>query len=261
MGILWLAALAIGPGLSLTHIVWARDREREPLGNLLVYLLLGAVSVIPAVLLGIPATLLLHPGDASESATALARLLLLPAWVLLGVALVEEFSKRLLLGARARNDRHIDEPFDWLVYAVAVALGFATVENILYVFQHGTGVGLMRAFTAVPAHALNGTMMGWRLGRAARLGGAEARRERWLALLEPTVWHAAYDLPLFALEGAGSTGARVLLLLAWGTVLVVQWRICVRRIIGLMRAQRHATPPILALDELARRLSQRARAW
>lgn len=261
MGILWLAALAIGPGLSLTHVVWARDREREPLGNLLLYLLLGALSVIPAVLLGIPAALLLRPGDEPHTWGALARLLLLPAWVLLGVALVEEFSKRLLLLVRARNDRHIDEPFDWLVYAVAVALGFATVENTLYVFQHGAGVGLVRAFTAVPAHALNGTMMGWRLGRAARLDGAAAQRERWLALLEPTAWHAAYDLPLFAMEGAGSSSAMVLLVLAWGTVLVVQWRICVRRIVELMRQQRHAVPPILALDELARRLRHRERAW
>jgi hypothetical protein len=79
------------------------------------------------------------------------RILLLPAWVLFGIAWVEEGSKRMLLLARGRRDRHIDEPFDWIVYAVAVALGFATVENLVYVLERGAGVGLLRAFTAVPS--------------------------------------------------------------------------------------------------------------
>lgn len=251
---LWLCALAVGPGLCLTHVVWARDREREPLGNLLAYLLLGGVSVVPAVLLGAPLSLLLRPEGSA------LRVLLLPLWVFFAVALVEEGSKRLLLFARARTDRTINEPFDWLVYAVAVALGFATIENLIYVFQGGAGVGLVRAFTAVPAHALDGTMMGWRLARAARLEGGAARRERWLSLWEPAAWHAAYDLPLFALEGLESSGLNVLFLVLWVLVLLLQWRICVRRVRALVREQRHAPPPLLALDELARRLRER-RAW
>jgi len=252
VGILWLGVLAVGPGLCLAHVVWAHDREREPLGNLLVYLLLGGLSVIPAVLLEVPLAALLQPdGDA-------LRLLLLPAWVLFGVAWVEEGSKRLLLLARGRRDRHIDQPFDWIVYAVAVALGFATVENLVYVLERGPGVGFLRAFTAVPAHALDGTMMGWRLAQAARLTGAAARRQRRLALWEPTAWHAAYDLPLFALHELAGGGA-VLLHLAWLAVLVSQWRICVARLRAMIREQHHATPPLLALDDLARRL--RGRAW
>lgn len=253
MGILWLGALAVGPGLCLTHVVWARDREREPLGNLLVYLLLGAVSVIPAGLLELPLGFLLHRGDGALHA------LLLPAWVLIGVAWVEEGSKRMLLLARGRSDRHIDEPFDWLVYSVAVALGFATIENLQYVLTQGVGTGVVRAFTAVPAHALDGTLMGWRLARAARLTGAEARRERRLALWEPTAWHAAYDLPLFAAHELGEGGGASFLTSVWLVVLVCQWRVCVARVRELMREQRHATPPLLALDELARRL--RGRAW
>ena len=251
MGILWLGALAVGPGLCLTHVVWARDREREPLGNLLLYLLLGGLSVIPVLLVGIPLEALL---DARNDGLPLW---LLPFWVLFGVALVEEGSKRLLLLARARKDRHIDEPFDWLVYAVAVALGFATIENLVYVLDRGAGVGLWRAITAVPAHALDGTMMGWRLARAARLQGDEARRERRLALWEPTFWHAAYDLPLFAMQDSGP--GRSFLLLVWGVVLLCQWRICVARVRQMIREQRHAAPPLLALDELARRV--RGGAW
>lgn len=256
MGILWLGALAVGPGLCLTHVLWARDREREPLGNLLAYLLLGVVSLIPAVLLSVLVSAVLRP---DESTTISLRFWLLPAWVFLGVALVEEGCKRMLLLARARNDRHIDEPFDWLVYSVAIALGFATLENVLYVFEHGAGTGVMRAFTAVPAHALDGTMMGWRLARAARLTGDAARWERRLSLWEPAAWHAAYDLPLFAMETAGA-GATLLLLLAWGAVLILQWRICVARIGAMAREQHHRPPPLLALDVLAHKLRHPGRA-
>ncbi len=245
---MWLGALAIGPGVSLTHVLWARDREREPLGNLLFYLLLGALSVIPAVLIGIPAAALLRP-EGSE-----LRLLLLPAWALFGVALVEEGSKRMLLLVRARSDRHIKEPFDWLVYAVAVALGFATVENLLYVLSHGGGVGILRAFTAVPAHALDGTMMGWRLARAASLEGKDARKQRRLSLWEPAAWHAAYDLPLFALKELEGTGLIPFLFLLWAVVLLSQWRICVARIGAMAREQRHPPPPLLALDQLVHKL-------
>jgi RsiW-degrading membrane proteinase PrsW (M82 family) len=251
MGLLWLGVLAVGPGMCLAHVLWARDREREPLGNLAAYLLLGCVAVIPAAMVEGGLLALLPDGPRGLS------VLWLPVWVFFGIALVEEAAKRLLLLARARRDRHIEEPFDWLVYAVAVALGFATLENVFYVYESGAGTGVLRAFTAVPAHGLDGTMMGWRLARAARLQGAPARRERRLALLEPTAWHAAYDLPLLALETPAFAELAVLLLPAWLAVLLAQWRVCVARIRGLMREQRHAAPPLLLADELVRRLRGR----
>src|SRR5262245_16130329 len=111
MGVIWLGVLAVGPGLCLTHMIRGRDREREPLRNVLVYLLLGAAAVIPAALIEAPLALLLREfGQGS-------RLLLLPAFVFFGIALVEEASKRMLLHSRARSDRQIGEPFDWLVYS------------------------------------------------------------------------------------------------------------------------------------------------
>lgn len=244
MGSVWLGVLAIGPGMCLVHVLWARDREREPLGNLLAYLGLGALAVIPAVLL--EGALLALFGLGSET----LRRLLLPLEVLLGIALVEEGSKRLLLHWRASGDRHLEEPFDWLVYAVAVSLGFATVENLFYVFEGGTTVGILRAFTAVPAHGLDGTMMGWRLARASQRQGAAARRERRLALLEPTLWHAAYDLPLLAAEQGILPCACVPL---FAFVLIRQWRVCVARVRALMHEQHHGPPPLLAADQLVRR--------
>lgn len=244
METLWLAALALGPALILVHVHWARDKEREPLGNLLAYLALGALSVVPAALVeGLTLRSFAWLGEALGSGLGLT----LQAFV--GVALVEELAKRALLQLRARRDRHLGEPFDWLVYAVTVSLGFAAVENVLYVFLHGTGVGLTRAFTAVPAHAFFGTLMGWRLARAAERSGAAARRERRWAWLEPTLWHGAYDLPLFA----AGTALPGLFLPLFALVLLALWRVAARRAGALAEAQHHARPPVLALEALARR--------
>jgi len=46
------------------------------------------------------------------------------------------------------------------------SLGFATVENILYVFQYGEIVGWLRAVLTVPMHALTAVIMGYYIGLA-----------------------------------------------------------------------------------------------
>jgi RsiW-degrading membrane proteinase PrsW (M82 family) len=64
------------------------------------------------------------------------------------------------------NNKNFNEPFDGIVYAVIVSMGFATIENIIYVFQYGFATGILRLFTAVPAHAAFGILMGYFLGKA-----------------------------------------------------------------------------------------------
>lgn len=47
---------------------------------------------------------------------------------------VEEFVKWFVLYHIIYNHTEFDEPYDGILYAVAVSLGFATVENVLYAF-------------------------------------------------------------------------------------------------------------------------------
>ena len=68
-----------------------------------------------------------------------------------------------------------DEPMDGVVYGVAVALGFATLENFLFVTRLGLGVAWLRALFAVPAHALFGATMGYYAGRTKFDRGRRAR--------------------------------------------------------------------------------------
>ncbi|MEI6062093.1 MAG: PrsW family glutamic-type intramembrane protease [Bacteroidota bacterium] len=93
---------------------------------------------------------------------------------------------------------NFNEKFDGIVYAVSVALGFAAIENLFYVFSNNSlQVGLLRAFTAVPAHAIFGIVMGFYLG-LARFGVQQ--RGKWLlrAFTVPWLFHGIYDFLLMS---------------------------------------------------------------
>jgi protease PrsW len=131
-------------------------------------------------------------------------------------ALCEELPKWLAFLLVYRWNE-FDEPLDGVVYGVALALGFATVENVLCVARDGLGVGVLRAVFAVPAHALFGAVMGFYVGRAKFGGGA---RLLALALAAAVAFHGAYDFVLqtlrglwmYAVVGAGSVALWVFVL-------------------------------------------------
>jgi RsiW-degrading membrane proteinase PrsW (M82 family) len=250
----FLAALAVGPGFLLLHILYALDRhEKEPVLNLIRYVLIGALVGLLAGLVGQQLRRLpFWSGDLSP--------LMFGLWIFLGIALLEEGAKRLGLELLIRRDPHVNEPFDWIVYSVAVALGFATLENLLYVLPGGAGTGFVRALTAVPAHALNGTLMGHRLA-LAQLEPERARRHRWLAVLEPTAWHGSYDaLALGAARAAeaGSLVVAVFLMVGFVCLVPAMWIVGVRRLRALQRVRpERLLPPLLYPTLWARRRGHR----
>jgi RsiW-degrading membrane proteinase PrsW (M82 family) len=85
---------------------------------------------------------------------------------------------------------------DGVVYGAVASLGFATLENVLYVTATGFAVAVMRALTAVPAHAFLGAIMGYYVGRA-KFHANERTRAHTMAYLVPTVLHGLYDYPAF----------------------------------------------------------------
>jgi RsiW-degrading membrane proteinase PrsW (M82 family) len=245
MNVPLLLTLAVGPALILLHAIYVADRvEKEPIRNLLEYLGAGAVAAIVAG--AVERLLYIAVGfDPQRS-----HWLWLVPIVYLAIGATEELAKRGALYMRARHDPDVNEPFDWLVYAVSVSLGFATLENIEYVLAGGAGVAAFRALTAVPCHALLGTLMGDRLARAARTTGAAAIRQQVLAVVEPILWHGTYDLFAFGLERAAREGAVDLSLALYGalamTVLLL-WVVAQHRVQSQQwrAATRTRVPPIL----------------
>jgi RsiW-degrading membrane proteinase PrsW (M82 family) len=112
-------------------------------------------------------------------------------------AFTEELFKLLALYLLIWRNRHFNEKFDGIVYATFISLGFAGVENILYVTDGGMTVGITRAFTAVPAHALFGIVMGYQFG-LAKFYPKERSWRLLLALVIPIMLHGIYDFILMS---------------------------------------------------------------
>lgn len=197
-------AVALLPALFLMLYIFKKDRiEKEPKGLLLKLLLFGALfSFIPALLEQLGDKLL--SGFYRAGST---RYYLLEAFVVVGLS--EEGFKRFILKRKTWNNHNFNCSFDGIVYAAYVSLGFALLENLLYVFGYGgaqsLATGLVRAVTAVPAHFFNSVFMGLYYGRAkaCQLSGNMAlmRRNLRLSLWVPVLLHGFYDACAFINTG------------------------------------------------------------
>mgnify|MGYP000164662279 CR=1 FL=1 len=185
-----LAVLTNAPIAIIIIYIYIKDKyEKEPKKLLLKTFLGGAViSVIATILISTIANKAFPLSDSFSLFQQFVK-----AFVV--VALVEEFSKYLIVRYYAQKKEAFNEPFDGIVYAVMVSMGFAFTENILYVLDGGFYTALARAFTAVPAHATFGIIMGYYMG-IAKFSKYKIRYNL-LGLLYATLFHGAYDYFLF----------------------------------------------------------------
>ncbi len=189
MIVVFLIAMALAPGVAIALFIYLRDtHEPEPIKPLLLGLLAGAISFFIAV--GV--SLFLNSVTHIEPTDVVAQLI--RAFVFVG--LLEEASKFLFLRTYFYRLPHFDEPFDGIVYAVMIGMGFASAENILYVLQGGGGTAVMRMFTAVPGHAVFAVIMGYFVGEA-RVFPTSAGLYLTIGVLFATFAHGLYDYFLF----------------------------------------------------------------
>lgn len=183
-----LLALALAPGAAISLYIYLKDKhEREPLSLLLISFFYGVLSVFVTLLISIPLEIIII--DKLSAAELFAD-------AFFKVALVEEFSKFIFIRFILFRNKNFNEPFDGIVYTAMVGMGFATLENILYVYQFGIPTGIMRMFTAVPAHACFAILMGYFIG-LAKFTHRKKLYYSLLALISATVFHGLYDYFLF----------------------------------------------------------------
>ena len=155
-----LLAAAVLPAAFLLYRVYKMDTiEKEPWSILRKLLLWGALSGIPAALVeslltGVVQNLL-------QEGTLLYNFV----FGFIVAALVEESFKFFFLYKFTFKNPAFNYRFDGVVYAVFVSMGFAILENVLYVFQGGLGVAISRALLALPLHAACGVYMGIAYGQ------------------------------------------------------------------------------------------------
>lgn len=185
MSFITLLSLALAPGVAIGLYIYLKDRhEREPVALLLVSFFYGAVSTLVTLGISYPvhALILTHEENVVDQFYN----------AFFKVALIEEFSKFIFVRFILYYNKNFNEPFDGIVYAVMVSMGFATLENVIYVFQYGWPTGVMRMFTAVPAHATFAILMGYFLGKA-KFTYNKGIYFSVLALLAATLFHGSYD--------------------------------------------------------------------
>jgi len=184
MDFLTLLAVSSAPAACIIFYIYLKDKhEREPVSLLVKSFLLGIVSVLVTFAISYPLEMFIPTEEENLTQQAVHAFLF--------VALVEEFSKFLFVRGILYHGTHFNEPFDGIVYSVMVSMGFATLENILYVSQGGLDTALVRMFTAVPAHATFAILMGYYIGKAKFEEGRGYLS--WVGLLAATLFHGAYD--------------------------------------------------------------------
>ena len=116
------------------------------------------------------------------------------------VACSEEFCKRFPVRTLVWNDPAFDYRFDAVVYCVFSALGFAALENLLYVAESGFRTAVMRALLSVPGHFFFAVYMGVYLGEAKICESRGFLRGRnyhlRCSLLVPVLLHGFWDFDL-----------------------------------------------------------------
>ncbi|MFD2824715.1 PrsW family intramembrane metalloprotease [Lacinutrix iliipiscaria] len=187
-----LLALAVAPVFIIILYIYYKDKyDKEPKRLLLFSFLLGAiVSIIITTVLYVLTDYTI-PIQIKDNKSIVQ--LFIKAFLIVG--LIEEFSKYIIVRYFAQPKKEFNEQFDGIVYAVMVSMGFAATENIMYVLESGVQTALLRAFTAVPAHATFAVIMGYFMGKAKF--SKHKKLLNLFGLFFAILFHGAYDFFLF----------------------------------------------------------------
>ena len=220
-------ALAILPAILIGWFIYAKDKNKESTG-LLVKLFIGGVASCFLTFLLTALIERILPGIVPDTVNPTSNVILLFFQVMIGIALIEEFSKWFAVYVFGYKSKEFDEIYDAIVYCAFVSLGFATFENVLYVLllDQQLVTALLRAVTAVPGHACDAIVMGYFIGLAKKseIYNEFGNRKKYLilSLVVPMVTHGFYDFLIMA--GSG------LLVLIWVIFVIGMYIFAIRKV-------------------------------
>ncbi len=188
-----LFIIAITPAIIGLGAIYLSDRnDREPMKLLVLTFLLGALAVIPSIIVE---EFLVRINIFSGVVGAFYN-----AFIVAGFT--EEYFKRLMIIKVPFKTTYFNEKLDGIVYGVFSALGFATVENIIYVvftYTNNPFVGLYRGIFSVPAHAIFGITMGYYLSLSRfDIDKNRKKKNMIMSLVAPIIFHGIFDFILMA---------------------------------------------------------------
>lgn len=218
---------ALLPVAFLLFYIYKKDRYcPEPAGQLVKAFFFGVLSVPLSLLFSVPLLLLGFYSIEYASIEECIRTAFFSA------AIPEETAKLIMLWLLLRKNRFFDEKVDGIVYAVFVSLGFAAVENIIYLFDNLdeiVQVSVMRAIFAVPGHFCFGILMGYYYS-LVKFYPATSFRNKILVPAAPVLAHGIYDSILFVISAEITPLLSVILFILFLFLCKKVWRLAIDKI-------------------------------
>lgn len=221
--LVWVAALM--PVAVLIFYIYRKDRANsEPVKELLKAFGLGMLSILASLLVSVPFEMLgLYSMEPSSVIGAISV-------SFFGAAIPEELAKFFMLWLLLRKSKYFDEKVDGIVYAVCVSMGFAAVENVMYLFDNYDSwlqVGIMRALFSIPGNFCFGVLMGYYYS-LARFYPKSPKKNRAMILLAPIIVHGLFDSILFVINVTPAISG--LLMIVFLVFCFKMWRYCSKNI-------------------------------
>ena len=214
---------SITPVIIFLYLIYRKDTIKEPKGLLAKCFFGGFLSIIITLIIDIPMSAI---GD------GFSHPLVKSFWdAFLVASAPEELSKFLILYWLVWKSKDFDQHYDGITYAVFVSMGFALIENILYVFQGGLGVALARSVLSVPGHGFFAVLMGYYFSLAKFAPIEERKKLLYKSLAMPILFHGLYDFALMYVANKNSNVFLIIVLMFVFTYTVIKlWRLGIKKV-------------------------------
>lgn len=228
-----ILALAVLPVIVLAWYIYKKDKyEKEPLSMLMLAFFLGIIA-IPLDVILVDIINIIWVGETVFYSAV---------WE---AGIPEEFCKWALFMLFIWKNKNFNEFFDGIVYACFIGLGFACVENMMYVFGSESfsaafHTGIMRALLSVPGHFLFAVIMGYFLGMA-KFKPQERKKYLILSYVCPMVAHGLFDYLLMLSSSFSENNMEwmgTLLFLVFIYLDIKMWKIGVKQIAKMQEHSR-----------------------
>jgi RsiW-degrading membrane proteinase PrsW (M82 family)/RNA polymerase subunit RPABC4/transcription elongation factor Spt4 len=201
--LLLIPVLGMAPGIFWLWLIYGMDKYRpEPKGLVIRTFVLGIASVVPVsiveMLLALP-YIIPNSGGMSTADFLPSSLGSIAYFSFIIAGFTEELFKFLVVRTTVYRSPYFDEPLDGLIYASAAALGFASLENVMYLFTLGWEAILVRGPISTVAHVIFSGLWGYPLA-LRKLKKPKATLLVWLGLLGSMAGHGLFDFIAFSQE-------------------------------------------------------------
>lgn len=190
--------LGLLPALIWLFYYLAKDTHPEPRKMILRIFLWGAVIAAPVALIEIGLREILEKLNFDYYTYNFLMFFFI-------VAPVEEFFKYLVVKVKVINNPNLDEPIDLMIYMVVSALGFAGLENMLYMMTSSDTINgaielnIIRFLGAIFIHTLSSAIIGYCLA----ISFCEVKRKQIIlvgGILLAIILHATFNFVMMIVE-------------------------------------------------------------